>query len=137
MGAGQEVVFVVDDEASVRKALKRLLRAAGLCVETFASAHEFLARPRYRGAGCLVLDVQMPGMTGLDLQEELIRTSNGLPIIFISAHDTALQKVRATSGHAVDFFLKPFDNRQFLASVERALTKSQSAAPSGTDGPFR
>ena len=94
------LVFIVDDDASVRKSLARLVRAAGFDVETFASARDFLARPRYDGPSCLVLDVRMPGLTGLDLQEALATAGQRLPIVFITGHPDVWAQVKAMQGGA-------------------------------------
>jgi FixJ family two-component response regulator len=121
------VIFLVDDDASVRKALVRLLRSAGHSVETFASAREFLARERYDGPGCLVLDLRMPGMTGLELQDALERAGHALPIVFISGHADIPASVKAMKAGAIDFLTKPVDDRQLLAAIERALARDAAA----------
>src|SRR5438552_11047915 len=95
------VVFVVDDDPSVRRSTERLLRAAGLKVQTFSSAREFLAGYRSEGPACLVLDVRMPGLSGMDLQHELAQSGIGIPIIFITAHGDIPMSVRAMKAGAV------------------------------------
>ena len=86
MTESDPIVFVIDDDNSVRKALQRLIQSVGMKVETFTSAREFLSRPPYTGRGCLVLDIRMPGLSGLDLQAELAKTGMTLPIVFITGH---------------------------------------------------
>jgi FixJ family two-component response regulator len=116
-------VFVVDDEASVRKSLTRLLTSAGYVVETFASAREFLAFERPPGPGCVVLDVRMPGITGLELQEALAREAHHLSIVFITGHGDIRMGVRAMKDGAVDFLTKPFDDTDLLDAIGRAVAK--------------
>ena len=114
-------VLVVDDDEAVRDALSMMLRAAGLAVETFASAHAFLERGTACLHGCLVLDVRMPEMSGLELQERLARRRFALPIIFLTGHGDVPMAVRAVKGGAFDFIQKPVDDRRLLATVESAL----------------
>jgi len=116
-------VFVVDDDASVRKSLTRLIASAGYEVAAFASAREFLDREPYAGPGCLVLDVRMPGLSGLDVQEALAREKHRIAIVFISGHSTVPVSVRAMKGGAIDFLTKPFDAQDLLGAVERAVAK--------------
>jgi FixJ family two-component response regulator len=123
MTASTPVVFVVDDDASVRKSLSRVVSSAGYAVELFASAREFLARERVTGPCCIVLDVRMPGLTGLDLQETLAGAAHRMPIIFITGHGDISMSVKAMKGGAVDFLTKPFDVESLLDAIERALTK--------------
>ena len=118
------LVFIVDDDASVRRSLARLVRAAGFDVETFASAREFLACPRYESVSCLVLDVRMPGLTGLDLQETLATAGQRLPIVFITGYPEARAQVKAMNGGAIDFLSKPVNDRDLLDAIERALTNA-------------
>ena len=117
------VVFVVDDDPSVRKSLTRVLRTAGYAVETFASAGEFMARAPSEGPCCVVLDVRMPGLTGLDLQEALVGAGRSIPIVFITAHGDLSMGVQAMKAGAVDFLAKPFNVASLLAAVGRALAK--------------
>ena len=121
------LVFIVDDDSSVRKSLARLVRAAGFDVETFASAREFLTRPRYDGPSCLVLDVRMPGQTGLDLQETLAIAGQRVSIVFITGFPDVRARVRAMKGGAVDFLSKPVNDKDLLDAIERAVTKSHRA----------
>jgi FixJ family two-component response regulator len=125
MSAPERKVFVVDDELSVRKSLTRLLKAAGFQVETFASAKEFLKHVVGQGAGCLVLDMQMPELNGLELQQALAETDRSLPIIFITGHGDIPTSVRAMKAGATDFLAKPFHEKDLLDAIERALAKSQ------------
>ena len=116
-------IFVVDDDPSVRRGLQRLLRAAGYRTELFASAREFLDRVTHDGQGCLVLDVRLPGASGLDLQEALVAGGHNLPIVFITGHGDAEMAARALKLGAVDFLAKPFDDRDLLEAVRRALAR--------------
>lgn len=118
-------VFVVDDNAAVREALQGLLRAAGFRVETFGTADEFLARARSDEASCLVLDIELPGSNGLDLQKELSRTHPDMPIIFITGHADVDRSVRAMKGGALEFLTKPFEEQTLLAGIEGALERSR------------
>lgn len=121
------IVFVVDDDASVRNALSRLLGAAGLRAEAFASAQEFLRYDRPDAPCCLVLDVQMPGLNGLELQHALGEVSIGLPIIFITGYGDIPMSVRAMKAGAVDFLPKPFDDGDLLDAVRKAIAKDVQA----------
>ena len=117
------MVFIVDDDSSVRKSLTRLIGSAGYTVEAFASAREFLARARYPGPACLVLDVRMPGLNGLDLQEALARVGRRMSIVFVTGHIDVSESVRAMKHGAVDLLMKPVDDLELLAAVGRALAK--------------
>jgi FixJ family two-component response regulator len=121
--AAKPMVFVVDDDLSVRKSLTRLLAAAKYTVEAFASAREFLAREPYAGPSCLVLDVQMPGLTGLDLQEALAAVGRRMSIVFVSGHVNVPMSVKAMKGEAVDLLTKPVDDRDLLKAIQRAVAK--------------
>jgi FixJ family two-component response regulator len=116
-------VFVVDDEASVRQALQRLLRAAGLEVEVFVSAQEFLMALEHEQPGCVILDYQMPGLNGLELQEVLAVRGTQLQIVFLTGHGNIPRTVRAMQGGAVDFLVKPASREQILPAVERAMQR--------------
>ena len=118
------IVFVVDDEPSVRKSLGRLLRAAGYRVEVFPSAREFLRRGREDEIGCLVLDVQMPDLNGLELQQALAESGRSLSIVFITGHGDIPTSVRAMRAGAIDFLSKPFDEKDLLDAIDRALEKA-------------
>jgi len=118
-------VFVVDDDVSVREALRNLLRSVGLKVETFASAQEFLAIKRPDAPGCLVLDIRLPGGSGLDLQRLLIEAKIQIPIIFISAHADVPMSVRAMKAGAVEFLTKPFRDQEILDAVHEAIERDR------------
>jgi FixJ family two-component response regulator len=118
-------VFVVDDDASVRGAVARLLHSAGYQTETFASAEGFLAQSRFDAPGCILLDVRMPGLNGLELQQALAAADRQLPIVFITGHGDVPMSVRAMKAGAEDFLPKPFDDEELLKAVARALNKSQ------------
>ena len=120
-------VFVIDDDASVCKSLSRLLRSMGLEVEVFASAELFLKREHYGGVGCILLDVQMPGLSGMDLQQELNKADYHIPIIFITGHGDIPISVEATKKGAVDFLTKPFDDEELLEAVRKAIEKDRKA----------
>jgi len=116
-------VYVVDDDALIRQSLAGLFRSARLPVVTFASAQDFLARPRTEDPGCLVLDVLLPGLSGLDLQEELGKTNARIPIIFLSGHGDIPMSVRAMKSGALEFFTKPYDDESLLAAVRNAIAR--------------
>ena len=117
------MVFVVDDDASVRKSLTRVLAAAGYAVEAFASAGEFLARDRYARPCCLVLDVRMPGLTGLELQTALAAAGRRMSIVFVTGHVDVPMSVQAMKNGAVDLLTKPVDAKELLNAVQRAVAK--------------
>jgi FixJ family two-component response regulator len=118
-----QVVSVVDDDESVCKALRRLLRSFGLNVETFATAEEFLTRARGESPACLILDVRMPGMSGLELQQRLSSAGRRIPIVFITAHEDQKARHEALTAGAVDFLIKPFDEAVLLNAVSQALER--------------
>ena len=118
------LVFVVDDDASVRKSLVRLIKAAGYEAEAFGSVGDFLARRPYGGPCCLVLDVRMPGRTGLDLQEALRAAGQRLSIVFITGYRDVPVSVKAMKGGAVDFLTKPVDEGTLLAAIEQAVART-------------
>jgi len=117
------LVFVVDDNASVRKSLSRLLASAGYTVEAFASAQEFLTREPSEGPCCLVLDVRMPGLTGIELQEALAAAGRRMSIVFVTGHVDVPTSVKAMKGGAVDLLTKPVDQAELLAAIARAVAK--------------
>lgn len=119
-------VYVVDDNPSVREALEALLRASGFRTETFASPEDFLARARSDEPSCLVLDIELPGVSGLDLQEQLVRTHGDMPIIFVTGHGDVDRSVRAMKAGAVEFLTKPFEERALLTAIEGALARSEA-----------
>src|SRR6266850_2464437 len=127
MNEPDAVVFVVDDDPSVRRSTERLLRSAGLKVQTFSSAREFLVSHRSDGPACLVLDVRMPGLSGIDLQRELAQSGIRIPIIFITAHGDIPMTVRAMKAGAVEFLTKPFRSRGLLDAVRTAIERDRSA----------
>lgn len=120
----RERVYVVDDDLSVREALSSLIRSVGLQVETYSSAAEFLATPRHAGVACLVLDVRMPGLSGLDLQDQLTRLGDSLPIIFITGHGDIPMAVWAMKKGAVEFLSKPFRDDDLLTAIRDALAQA-------------
>jgi FixJ family two-component response regulator len=113
---------VVDDDDSVRESLRALLRSVRFVVEVFASAEEFLSSERVRETSCLILDVRMPGMGGLELQRRLTASNPHVPVIFISAHGEEELRSRALRGGAVDYLLKPFSEEALLNAVQTALS---------------
>jgi FixJ family two-component response regulator len=117
-------VFVIDDDPSVRRALERQLRTAGFRVETFESAQDYVARAPQAEIACILTDVRMPGMSGLDLQDSLAQAGRALPMVFITGHGDIPTTVRAMKGGAVDFLPKPFAEREILAAVGEALERS-------------
>jgi FixJ family two-component response regulator len=117
------IVAVVDDDLSVRRGMERLLRSGGYQVRTFASAAEFRASDRVEPIACLVLDVRMPGASGLDLQEMLRTEERDLPIVFISGHGDIAVVVRAMKGGAVDFLAKPFEDQELFGAIEQAIAR--------------
>lgn len=119
------LVFVVDDNASVRKSLTRLLASAGYTVEAFASAREFLARPPHPGPCCLVLDVRMPGLTGIQLQEMLAATGRRMSIVFVTGHADVPTSVKAMKAGAVDLLTKPVDAKDLIAAIQQAVTRDE------------
>ena len=120
------VVFVVDDDASIRESLKNLLRSVGLRVETLASAQEFLRAKRGDEPGCLVLDVRMPGFSGLDLQKRMAKAGVDLPIIFLTGHGDIPMSVRAMKAGAMEFLTKPVREQDLLDAVQEALERDRA-----------
>jgi FixJ family two-component response regulator len=120
------VVFVIDDDASVRAALSSLARSVGLRVEVFASASEFLATKRTGGPSCLILDVRLPGMSGLHFQAELAKANAFIPIIFITGHGDIPMSVKAMKAGAVEFLTKPFRDQDLLDAIKVALERARS-----------
>ena len=127
MSQEHPTVFIVDDDISVREALKNLLRSVGLRVETFGTAQEFLSSQRSDAPGCLVLDVRLPGLSGLDLQRKLVEANIEIPIIFITAHGDIQMSVRAMKAGAVEFLTKPFRDQDLLDAVQQAIDRDRSA----------
>jgi len=121
------IVFVVDDDASVREALGSLIRSAGLKVETFASAQEFLARAPADVSSCLVLDVRLPGLSGLDLQSRMAEINREIPIVFITGHGDVPTSVRAMKAGALEFLTKPFLDQDLLDAIAKAIKRHRAA----------
>lgn len=121
------IVFVVDDDISVRESLELLIECAGWRPETFASAQEFLSRPRVLGPSCLVLDVSLPGLNGLELQKRVAIERTDMPIIFITGHGDVPMTVKAMKAGAVEFLTKPFSNDVLLSAIQGALDRSRVA----------
>jgi FixJ family two-component response regulator len=117
------IVFVVDDDPSIRDALTSLIRSVGLHVETFGSAQAFLRHPRPDASGCLVLDVRLPGLSGLDLQRELAAAEMTMPIIFITGHGDIPMTVQAMKAGAVEFLTKPFRDQDLLDAIAQAIAR--------------
>jgi RNA polymerase sigma factor (sigma-70 family) len=122
------IVFIVDDDESVRQSLGLLLSSVGLDVKTYPSAQEFLKGVSPGASGCLITDVRMPGMTGLDLQERCADAGLFLPIIFITGHGTVPMSVRAMKAGAIDFLQKPFEEQDLLNAINRAIERDRQAA---------
>ena len=119
----EPTIFIIDDDPSARRGLTRLVRAAGLNAESFASGTEFLASEHLTGPGCIVLDVQMPEMTGPELQEELAKAVYSMPIVFLSAHADVPITAGVMKKGAVDFLTKPVDGKDLLAAIEESLAR--------------
>jgi FixJ family two-component response regulator len=126
MSSTGSVVFVVDDDPSVRDSLRRLLTSVGLTVEVFPSAQAFLQKPRVDSPGCLVLDVRLPGLSGLDLQRELAGTDTALPIVFLTGHGDIPMSVRAIKAGAVEFLTKPFRDQELLDAIQLGLARDRA-----------
>jgi len=120
------IVFVVDDDPAVRRVIKRLLESVGLRVELFGSAEEFRLSERPNTASCLVLDIRLPGISGLDFQRELAETKVQIPIIFITAHGDIAMAVRAMKSGAVEFLTKPFRHQDLLDAIQQALGRDRT-----------
>src|SRR5690349_18298091 len=123
MSEDSPYVFVIDDDPFIRASLGNLVRSAGLNVQAFASAHEFLTTPRPDGASCLVLDVELPGLSGLDLQQELAKVDVDIPIIFITGHGDIPMTVRALKAGAVEFLTKPCRDEDLLNAIRQATNR--------------
>ena len=125
VSAEAPIVFVVDDDPAVREAIRSLIASVGLRVETFKTAQEFLSTTRSDGPGCLVLDVRLPGLSGLDLQQELARTGLPIPIIFMTGHGDVPMSVQAMKAGAVEFLTKPFRDQQLLDAIRQAIDRDR------------
>lgn len=119
------VVFVIDDDRSIREALEGLLRSVGLSVNAFASTQDFMHAARPDAPGCLVLDVRLPGLSGLDFQRELSKSTNPLPIIFITGHGDIPMSVRAIKAGAIEFLTKPFRDQELLDAVQLGIERDR------------
>ena len=133
MAESKSMVFIVDDDLSVREALGSLIRSAGLQVETFASAQEFLARPRADLPSCLVLDVRLPGLSGLELQKRMAEVNIEIPIIFITGHGDVPTTVQAMKAGAVEFLTKPFRDEDLLDAIQQAIKRDRAARRQGAE----
>jgi len=118
-------VFIVDDDRDVRESLQELLESVGLHSKSFGTAKEFLSSPRSDGPSCLILDVRLPGISGLDLQDELRGGKVSIPIIFLTAHADVPMSVKAMKSGAVEFLTKPFRHQDLLDAVQRSLTRDR------------
>ena len=127
MAQADSVVYVVDDDASIREAISSLLKSVELRVETFATAQEFLHSKRPDLPGCLVLDVRLPKLSGLALQRELEKAGTQIPIIFITGHGDIAMSVQAMKAGAVEFLTKPFRDQELLDAIEQALERERNA----------
>ncbi len=127
MSPATPIVFVVDDDISVRESLELLIRHAGWRAETFPSAQEFLSCPRGPAPSCLVLDVRLPGLNGLDLQQRVAVERSDMPIIFITGHGDVPMTVRAMKAGAVEFLTKPFKDDVLLSAIGQAIERSRAA----------
>ena len=125
MGDSDAVIAIVDDDPSVLEGLRSLLRSAGWRVKTFASAQEFLARPGSEAPCCLILDLQLPGLSGLDLQRKMAEVELETPIVFLTGHGTIPASVRAMKAGAVEFLTKPFDDEELLQAVQEAVARDR------------
>jgi len=127
MTEAEPTVFVVDDDPSVRRSTERLVRSMGFNVQTFATAKEFRERARIESPSCLVLDVHLPGSSGLDLQQELVQAGVQIPIIFITGRGSIPMSVRAMKGGAVEFLTKPTRSRDLLTAIRAAIERDRAA----------
>ena len=127
MSEAEPTVFIVDDDAPLRESLRNLIRSVGLRVELFASAQEFLQSRQPDAPSCLVLDVRMPGLSGLDLQKQTSEAGLEIPIVFITGHGDVPMTVRAMKAGAVEFLTKPFRDQDLLDAIQQALERSRKA----------
>ena len=126
MSDDRAVVFIVDDDPSMRRSLEALLRSVGLDVQLFSSAQEFMRAKRPDVPGCLVLDVRLPGMSGLAFQEELVKTGVAVPIIFLTGHGDVPMTARAMKAGAAEFLTKPFDEQVLLDAIHAAIERDRA-----------
>ncbi|TMD72633.1 MAG: response regulator transcription factor, partial [Chloroflexi bacterium] len=127
MSTEAPIVFVVDDDRSVRESLRRLLSSVGMAVEVFPNAQAFLSAPRRDAPGCLVLDVRLPGLSGLELQRELADSNVTLPIIFLTGHGDIPMSVKAMKAGAIEFLTKPFRGQDLLDTIRQAVERDRTA----------
>jgi FixJ family two-component response regulator len=127
MSAATPIVFIVDDDVSVRESLESLIQNEGWQAETFSSAHQFLDRPRCAVPSCLVLDISLPGLNGLDLQKRVAVERTDLPIIFLTGHGDIPKTVQAMKVGAVEFLTKPFNDEVLLSAIRQAFERSRAA----------
>jgi FixJ family two-component response regulator len=127
------LVYVVDDDVSAREGVARLIRSAGLTAKTFASGEEFLAAARSKIPGCLILDVNLPGLNGLDLQQKIAKSDTGVPIVFLTGYGDIPMTVRAVKAGASNFLTKPVDSEELLKAVRQALERSRLALARETE----
>ena len=121
------LVYIVDDDLAVREALRSMIRSVGMRCETFASAHEFLGHSRADSPACLVLDVMLPGLSGLELSAELVKVRGEIPTVFMTGHGTIPMSVRAMKAGAVEFLTKPFSGDDLLSAIHQALERDRVA----------
>jgi FixJ family two-component response regulator len=124
MTEGRPTVLVVDDDASLRRALQRLIRSAGYDAAVYSTAQAFLDSEKPASPSCLILDVQMPGLSGLDLQKEMINRDLGMPVVFLTGHGTIPMSVQAMKSGAVDFLTKPVDETRLFSAIETAIRRA-------------
>ena len=117
-----ELISIVDDDESVRQGLRRLLASVGFAVSTFASAEEYLSSDQLERADCLILDIRISGMSGIDLQRQLVANHSEVPVIFITAHEEETERVQALEGDAMTVLIKPFSEEALLNAISKALT---------------
>ena len=120
--ATSELISIVDDDESVRQGLSRLLTSVGFAVNTFSSAEEYLSSDQLERAGCLILDIRMSGMNGIELQRQLVANHSEVPVIFITAHEEETERVQALEGDARTVLIKPFSEEALLNAISKALT---------------
>ena len=125
MSQTDDTVFVVDDDASIREALAGLIRSVGLRVEVFAACQDFLSRPLPDVPSCLILDVRLPGLSGLDLQRQLSESGNRIPVIFMTGYGNIPMSVRAMKAGAVEFLTKPFRDKDLLDAIQMAIERDR------------
>jgi len=127
------LVAIVDDDPSVRRGLQRLIRSAGWKVETFASAQEFLDRPPAISPSCLVLDLQLPGLSGLDLQQRMADLGLDIPVVFLTGHGNIPASVKAMKAGAIEFLTKPVDEQNLLKAIEEAIERDRRTRQQQTE----